>query len=286
MTDLLRLLSPYDFSPTVLMATLLAAALFALGQRRARRMGTPFGIGRGLAFWTGLGLTYAVLQTPIDYLAQHMFWVHRGQHLVLHHMGPFLMLLGRPHTVMGRALPRHLREGWLVPFWHHPVIQGLYRFLQNPLIASLLFVGLIYFWLIPSVHFAAMLSEPYYHAMNWSMVVEGLLFWWLVLDPRSRAQGGWGFGVRMLMVWGIMPPQILIGAYIALSDQILFEVYNICGRAWPITPIADQQLGGLITWIPASMMSVVAALIVLRMWLHQREGPPRGTGSRPTPEVG
>ncbi|MFB6261128.1 MAG: cytochrome c oxidase assembly protein, partial [Thiohalorhabdaceae bacterium] len=237
----------------------------------AHRSGEPIGFWRGLAFWLGLGLTYAVLQTQLDYLAQHMFWVHRGQHLVLHHLGPILMVLALPHAVMARALPHPLLKGWLRPLWHHPAMQGPYRLIQHPVVAPLLFVGIIYFWLIPSVHFAAMLSVPYYNAMNWSVLVEGLLFWWLILDPRSPAHGGLGFGVRMIMVWGVMPPQILLGAYIGLNNEVLFEVYDICGRAWPVPPLVDQQLGGLLTWIPASMMSVIAALIVLRMWLRDGE---------------
>jgi putative membrane protein len=66
----------------------------------------------------------------------------------------------------------------------------------------------------------------------------------------------------------IMLPQIGIGAYIALSDTILYDVYAVCGRAWPISPLVDQQIGGLITWIPASMMSVIGILIVLRLWMR------------------
>jgi putative membrane protein len=272
--DAIRYLTPYEFSPTVALATLLAGVLFGLGQWRARRAGEAVGVWRGLAFWLGLGLTYAVLQTHIDYLSQHMFWVHRAQHLVLHHLGPILMVLAVPHAVMGRALPAGLRDGYLRPLWHHPLVHGSYRLLQNPVVASVLFVGIIYFWLIPSVHFAAMLNVATYNAMNWSVLAEGLLFWWLILDPRSPAHGGLGFGVRMIMLWGVMPPQILLGAYISLNNGVLFEVYNICGRAWAVSPLTDQQIGGLLTWIPASMMSVITALIVLRWWMRDSERAP------------
>lgn len=272
--DAIRYLTPYEFSPTVALAVLLASGLFATGQWAARHAGEPMGIWRGLAFWVGLGLTYAVLQTHIDYLSQHMFWVHRAQHLVLHHLGPILMVLAVPHAVMARGLPAGLRERYLKPFWHHPLVHGSYRLLQNPVVASVLFVGIIYFWLMPSVHFAAMLNVATYNAMNWSVLAEGLLFWWLILDPRSPANGGLGFGVRMIMLWGVMPPQILLGAYISLNNGVLFEVYNICGRAWAVSPLTDQQIGGLLTWIPASMMSVITALIVLRWWMRDSDRGP------------
>ncbi|HKJ71604.1 MAG TPA: cytochrome c oxidase assembly protein [Gammaproteobacteria bacterium] len=277
--DAIHYLLPYQASPTLIALTAVAAVLFGRGQLAARRAGEPAGLWRGLSFWLGLAVTYAVLQTPIDYLAQHMFWVHRAQHLVLHHIGPILMVLAVPHEVMARGLPAGPRERWLRPLWHHPLVHGPYRVLQNPLVASVLFAGIIYLWLYPPIHFAAMLSVTYYNAMNWSVLFEGLLFWWLILDPRSPANGGLSYGVRMLMLWGVMPPQILIGAYIGLNGDILFDVYNICGRVWDVSPLVDQQIGGLLTWIPASMMSALTALIVLRMWLRESERGPAAAGT-------
>ena len=113
-----------------------------------------------------------------------------------------------------------------------------------------------------------MLSADLYQAMNWSMVLDGLLFWYLILDPRPRGQGALlGYGTRIIVLWAIILPQIALGAYIGLSRSV-FDVYDVCGRAWPLSPITDQQIGGLITWIPSSMMSAVAMLVVLRFWLR------------------
>ncbi|MDN5848992.1 MAG: cytochrome c oxidase assembly protein, partial [Nitrococcus sp.] len=56
---------------------------------------------------------------------------------------------------------------------------------------------------------------------------------------------------------------------IFFSHQELFDIYSICGRAWPISPIVDQQIGGLVTWIPASMMSVVGAVILLSFMFRE-----------------
>ncbi|KPV41044.1 hypothetical protein AN478_03720 [Thiohalorhabdus denitrificans] len=275
-------LLPYEFSPTVLAVTLGAAALFLRGLLIRRRTGEGTGFWRSASFLLGLGLTYAMLQTQIDYYAQNMFWIHRAQHLVLHHVGPVLMVLATPHEILGRGLPEGRLKQGLRRLWRHPAIRGPYRGIQHPLVAPLLFVGLIFLWLYPPVHFDAMLSLPLYQAMNWSMVVEGLLFWWLAVDPRSPARGGVGFGTRIIMLWAIMLPQIALGAYISLSNEVLFDIYQVCGRAWPIAPLLDQQIGGLLTWIPAAMMSVVVGLIVLRMWM--REGHrPRGRATMADP---
>jgi len=246
-----------------------AAGLYWRGMRQRRRAGLRTGVWRTLSFYIGLGLVYGVMQTYVDYLSQHMFWVHRAQHLVLHHLGPFLIMLAVPHEVLGQGLPVHLRDGVLLPLWRSRPVRLVYRVVQNPLVSPLLFVGLIFFWLLPSVHFDAMLSASRYQLMNSSMLVDGLLFWWLILDPRPpREHGTLGYPARILMLWAIMLPQIFLGAHITLSKTMLYDVYSVCGRAWPISPMKDQLTGGIITWIPAGMMSVLAILLVIRLWMH------------------
>jgi putative membrane protein len=175
MESLVKYLVPWEFSPTILLVTIAAAVLFWRGIRVRRRLGIRTGLWRGLSFYFGLISTYAVMQTYVDYLSQHMFWVHRVQHLVLHHLGPFLVVLAVPHEVMGHGLPDGWKRNYLVPLWNSIPVKMVYRFLQNPVVAPIIFVGLIYLWLIPSVHFEAMLSETRYKIMNWSMLVDGIL---------------------------------------------------------------------------------------------------------------
>ncbi len=266
---LLDWLLPWEFSPSVLLICAGAAVLFVIGVRRVGRDGAGVSGFRQIAFYIGLAALYVPLQTHFDYLAQHMFWIHRLQHLLLHHLGPFLIALAAPWSVMAAGLP----ERWRAPLhalWFARPVRLIYRILQQPLVATLLFVGLIYLWLWPSVHFNAMLDATEYKWMNWSMALDGLLFWWLMLDPRSRAEGAqMGFGARMPIVLIAMLPQIVIGAYLSLHDGIIYTVYAVCGRLWPISPVMDQHIGGLITWIPSSMMSVLAALILMARWMKE-----------------
>jgi len=270
----LEFLAPYQFSSLTVIATLLAAALYIRGLRAARVRGEPVSPGRRVAFFLGLALCYVVLHTRFDYYAQYVFFIHRLQHLVLHHAGPFLIALAAPWPVMALGTPHRLRDRWLRPVWRHPLVQGAYRFIQHPVVAPILFVGLIYFWLIPEIHFDAMLSLTLYHVMNWSMLLDGLLFWWLMLNPRTTgASAAVSYGVRILILFLIMVPQIALGAYIALSGNDLYDVYSVCGRAWPIEPSTDQELGGLLTWIPAAMMSVIGILMVVSFMLRHESRP-------------
>jgi putative membrane protein len=221
------------------------------------------GVLRPIAFLIGLGLCYVVLHTRFDYYAQYLFFVHRPQHLVLHHVGPFFIALAAPWALLRLGLPEGLRAR-AAELWNNPITRGSYRLLQHPVVAPVLFVGLIYFWLIPSIHFDAMLSLTLYQVMNWSMFLDGLLFWWLILDPRDPERADTvRFLPRVLILFLIMIPQILLGAYITLANVDLYDIYAVCGRAWPIEPETDQQLGGLITWIPAAMMSALGMVVVL-----------------------
>jgi putative membrane protein len=214
---------------------------------------------RTVSFVTGLLLIYGVLQTHFDYMAQHMFFLNRVQHLVMHHLGPFLIALGWPGAMIARGMPDRVRR--LVTHRH---VRRVIRVLQHPIIAAGSFVAVIDFWLIPAVHFQAMIDHTLYDIMNWSMVLDGLLFWFLVLDPRPSPPARFGFPVRMITVIAVMFPQIIFGSYIALTHTDLYQFYDLCGRLFPsMSAIADQHIGGIIIWIPASMMSSVAFMLIL-----------------------
>ncbi|MDE2150405.1 MAG: cytochrome c oxidase assembly protein [Gammaproteobacteria bacterium] len=263
MRSLLDSLLPSDFSPAVLTCTLLALGLYLRGLRRLQAVGHGVGVGGVLAYLLGVLSLYAMLQTRIDYYAQHMFYIHRLQHLVLHHLGPFLIALSAPQPVLRAGVPNAMWRRGLAPVLHSAWVRRPLQLMLSPILAPVLFVAGIGFWLIPPVHFAAMLSLPIYNTMNWSMIVDGLPFWWLMLDPRPRPPARLGYGARIAVLMAVMLPQILIGAVIGLSRHDLFNVYGICGRLYPISAVTDQQIGGLIIWIPGSMMSVIAALLVL-----------------------
>lgn len=262
-------MTPWEFDPLAVVALLAATAGYLAGIARGARPG----IWRSAAYFTGVLAMYAVLHTRLDYFAQYLFAAHRAQHLVLHHVGPFLIALSNPLPVWRQAVG----PGPRLP---GPAV-AVYRTLQNPFVAALLFVGMIIFWLTPAVHFDAMLDRPLYLTMNWSMAIDGLLFWWLMLTPRDGMRlVDPAYGTRVVLLIAVMFPQIALGAYIALGPPDLYDVYAVCGRAFPITPAEDQLYGGLLTWIPAAMMSVLGALIVLHRWRHGDDEPATGLDAR------
>jgi putative membrane protein len=256
---------PWDFSAPEYLATALVLVWFGRGLASAPAGERP-AVWRRVVFVVGVAAIYAVLQTRYDYWAQHMFFLHRIQHVVMHHLGPFLIALGGAGATIRRGMPRPLRRAI-----ESPAVTGIVRVLQQPLLAAFLFVGLIYFWLIPPVHFRAMIDWRLYAVMNWSMVLDGLLFWCLVLDPRPKPPARISYGARAALALGVMFPQIVLGAAITMSRSDLYPYYDLCGRLFPaISALNDQHIGGIVIWIPPAMMSVVALLLVINaLRLHE-----------------
>ena len=275
-TDL-RYLLPWQFSATIFITCAVTVTLYVRGLIALGRGSDRVGFWRAFTFFLGVALCYAMLQSYVDYLSAHMFWIHRFQHLILHHIGPVLIVLAGPDRVLRAGVPAGARQ-LRIPAWIRSPVQLLFGLIQHPLIAPVLFVGLIFFWLTPSIHFTAMIDTRRYDLMNWSMLADGVLFWWLMLAPRQvQGSAAIGYGTRLVILSLVAIPQLLLGAYITLHETSLYDIYAICGRAWAVDPLYDQQIGGLLTWIPAAMMSLVGILVVLYHILHDPEATaPRG----------
>ncbi|MBS0300023.1 MAG: cytochrome c oxidase assembly protein [Proteobacteria bacterium] len=257
--DVLYWFTPWEESIIVVIAICIVAILFLRGCTRSKKS-----FRQKLYFWTGLILIYLVSHTQLDYYSQHQFFIHRLQHLVLHHLGPFLIVLSSPLPILLNGVSEKGRHfGKLVIRWKP--LQFLIAFLCNPIIAVIFFSGLIGFWLLPSIHFTAMIDWRLYRLMNWSMFINGLIFWGLVLNPAACFLTHLSPGIRIAMMFSVIPPQIILGAMIFFASHELYPIYTICGRAiGGLNAIEDQQIGGIILWVHGAMMSAVGILLVLR----------------------
>jgi putative membrane protein len=256
---------PWDFSPLAYLATALILFWFCRGLAAMPAAARP-AVWRRVAFLVGVAVIYAVVQTRFEYWSQHMFFLNRIQHVAMHHVGPLLVALGCAGGAIRHGMPPRLRR-----IVEAPPAAAAMRVLQQPLLAAFLFVGLFFFWLIPAVHFRAMLDQRLYAVMNWSMVLDGILFWWLVLDPRPSPPARVSYGVRAALALGVMFPQIALGAVVTFSQTDLYPYYDLCGRLFPsISALNDQHIGGIVIWIPPAMMSVMAVLLVINaLRLHE-----------------
>ncbi|MBN9578983.1 MAG: cytochrome c oxidase assembly protein [Alphaproteobacteria bacterium] len=255
---------PWEFNWPMYLATGLGLGWYVRGVRRlspARRPG-PLRIA---LYIIGVLSLYAMLQTHIDFYAQRVFFVHRAAHFVLHHAGAFLIALSWPGAALSAGMPRGLRPALL---WRP--LSRVVDVLQHPAVAPVLFVGLLYLWLLPSLHTRVMLDSNLYDLMNWSMTINGIMFWCLVLDPRPKPPARLSHLKRGLMILLIELPQMALGAVLSLSRTNYYPVYDICGRVLDVPALSDQHYGGLIIWLPGTLTSFAAMIFVL-MTMHHCE---------------
>ena len=248
---------PWEFSWPIYLATALTLAWFFRGLKIVPRAQHP-PLWRSICFVAGVLSFWVVLQTRIDYYAQHMFFVHRAAHFVLHHFGAFFIALGMSGPVLFAGMPDFLK-----PLVKARPVQATLSFLQNPVMAPFLFVGLLYFWLIPQIHTRVMLDANLYELMNWTMAINGVMFWSLILDARPAPPARLSHLMRALLILVIELPQMVLGAILSLTEHDIYPVYSICGRVLDMTALNDQHYGGLIIWLPGTLTSFAAMIVVL-----------------------
>ena len=288
MSSLLKWIVPWEFSWVFLLSFVAICALYVRGSRQLQ-----VSFSRKLSFWTGMAIVYVSLHTYFDYYAEHEFFMHRIQQVLLHHLAPLLLVASYPGTVLRAGLPLAWRARALRPLersWPWRAVTGV---LLNPAVATLLFVGFILIWLIPAMQTLAMLDWRIYRFMNWSMMLSGLSYWWLVLDHRPRPPGRMTPGVRVLSPAITMSPQILAGAIVTFSKSDLYPIFEICGRAFTFNVLTGQLVGGVIMWVPAALIESIGGLLALRQWVRlsrngrikskrQLQLEARGLGNNPT----
>jgi putative membrane protein len=263
MSSLLKWIVPWEFSWVFLLTFLLACVLYVRG---CRRLDVSF--GRRFAFWIGMAIVYLSLHTYLDYFAEHEFFMHRIQQVLLHHLAPLLIVASYPGSVLRAGLPLRWRIRLLRPVlrsWPWRLFGAVFL---NPAVATILFVAFIIVWLIPSMQTLAMLDWRIYRFMNWSMIISGFIYWWLVLDHRPHPPGRMIAGMRVLSPGLTMSPQILAGAIVTFSKSDLYPIFEICGRAFTFNVLTGQLAGGVIMWVPAAIIESIGGLLAMRQWVR------------------
>jgi putative membrane protein len=257
--------SAWTFTGDVVAASLLIATVYAIGSARRFRVAEALAWWRHAAFIAGLATISLALQSPVDAVAERLFLMHQVQHLLLRVIAPMLIALSWPQGILVAGLPPTLRRAWLAPIAGSSLVRAIFRTIGHPVAVTAIFVGSLYFWQVPRFHNIALLSEPVHYGMHVSMLVAGVLFWSRVFDHRAAPQG-LRYGVRLMMLWLVILANIVIGAYTTFKSTVLYNAYDVQGRLFGYAPLADEQLGGVVIWIPGSMMCVVAVLIVIHIW--------------------
>ena len=255
------IMAMWQFEPEIVAGLIIAAALYVIGVRRDAAGRWP----RHALFFTGLTALALALLSPVEPLADHVFVVHQVEHMLLRTIGPMLILLSQPQAALMRGMPNWLRRGLAGPIVSSRGVRRAFGFFSQPAIATMLFVGVSWFWMFPRWHDIAILNEPIHYMWHITLLVSGLFFFWTIFDPRP-APAGARLGTRLVMFWCAAMGNIILGAFLAFKAMPIYHAYDVMGRMFGLDPATDEQIGGLTMWIPGCMMFAVSAILILHRW--------------------
>jgi putative membrane protein len=258
----------WTWNPWVVGSLILAACLYLRGGRALKHTAArERGVRRweSMAFWSGWCALGVALVSPVHALGAVLFSAHMLQHEVLMLIAAPLLVLGRPLPLFLRALPLPWRRQ--LGKWGKS-LRGGWRVLTHPLVAWALHAAALWVWHLPRLFQATLTSELAHAWQHLSFFGTALCFWWALLYRRQRLQG---YGVAVLAVFTTALHSSLLGALLTFAPTPWYPAYAHTTVAWGLTPLEDQQLGGLVMWIPAGVVYLLAALALGAGWLRAIE---------------
>jgi putative membrane protein len=255
------------WSPAIVLPLAATGVLYARGVRALWREHFGRGVQRweACSFAAGWVVAALALVSPLHTLSEQLFFAHMFQHELLMALAAPLLVLGRPLVPSLWGLPRPARQR-VGAFLRHPAVHGPTRSLGNPLGAFGLHGITIWVWHAP-VLFQATLQNDVAHALQHaSFLGTALAFWWSVLHARNT-----GYGLAVLLLFVTTLHTGALGALLTFSRALWYPAYGSAAAGWGLTALEDQQLAGLLMWIPASMAYLVAALSLFARWVRESD---------------
>jgi putative membrane protein len=255
-----HVISPWDLLAVVVLATI--GLLYAVGRRRMARRATPPRVEQWV-FWSGWTVMLAAVLPPIDWLALERFSAHMLQHELLMLVGVPLMIAGRPLAACVWGVPAAVRP-LLTSGLQSAALGGAWRALTSPVAAWALHGAVVWAWHVPRLYELAVRHEAVHAVQHAMFVGTSALFWWgLVYGRYGRA----GYGASVFYVFTTAVHTGILGAVFTLNPEPLYAVY--AERA--PDPLADQQLAGLVMWVPAGLILTLTGLGLFAAWLGEAE---------------
>jgi putative membrane protein len=251
-------LSPHDlwsawsFDPETAIPVVVAGILYARGARSSR------GISRlhQVYFWAGWAALALALISPIHPLGEVLFSAHMIQHEILMLIAAPLLVAARPAVALIWGLPFAWRRA-VGRAANAGIIQTIWGFFTKPLPAWWIHASAIWAWHIPYLFESTLANKWMHAAQHMSFFGTALLFWWSLAGAEERS----GVGAGILSTFSTALHTGILGALLTFSTQTWYPAYARSTHAWGFTPLEDQQVGGLVMWVPAGVVYLAAGLI-------------------------
>jgi cytochrome c oxidase assembly factor CtaG len=243
----------------------LALLIYGTGWiRLARRaVSPPRGAPRFLSGWAVLTLA---LTSPLHEAGERSFTMHMTEHELIMLAATLLLASSNAGGVLAWGLPRPLRLA-LAGQWKSP-LQGAWRRLTEPITATAVQGAVMWAWHAPVLFDRALDSFDWHVVQHACFLLSSLLFWWAMLHPRGR--GGYGLSAACLFATSLIGGAL--GALMSFAASPWYAAYAAMGMTGiGLDPVTDQQLAGLVMWIPGGLVHGIAALVMFYKWFKSSE---------------
>jgi cytochrome c oxidase assembly factor CtaG len=208
------------------------------------------------------------LVSPLDPLGSQLFSAHMVQHELLMIVAAPLLVLGRPLAAWAWALPFEWRRA-AGAFFHASAWRRPWLMVTGPLAAWVLHALALWLWHVPSLFDAALANTGMHALQHSAFLLTALLFWWSVLGVATRKDEG----IALLSLFTTMVHTGALGALLTVSPVAWYAAYATTTPAFGLDAVEDQQLGGLIMWVPAGLVYVGFGLAMAARWLGSPRRP-------------
>jgi putative membrane protein len=219
------------------------------------------------SFWAGWLTLVIALVSPLHRMGEALFSAHMTQHELLMVLAAPMLVLGRPLVAFLFALPASWRPG-ATRWTKSPIVSATWRFFTGALMVWILHGLTIWIWHIPALYEATLDNEAIHALQHIMFLGSALLFWWTLIHG---AYGRFGYGVAFLYVFTTAIHTSVLGALMTFAQRVWYPIYEGRTAPWHLTPLQDQQLGGLIMWIPSGTVFLVVGLAMFAAWIGQSE---------------
>ncbi|MFN7138970.1 MAG: cytochrome c oxidase assembly protein [Limisphaerales bacterium] len=259
----------------LLVSLSIAIVLFSSG---VRTIWERNGRGRGILVrqtWTfalGMFALFVALVSPLDALSAELSSAHMVQHMILMNVAAPLLVMSSPALAFSWALPQkrrlqvssllHTFNSWR-PQWYR---------LWQPVFLWLTYGLTLWVWHLPALYQAALRNQGVHELQHICFFVVSCVFWRVLLDPLKRLKLNRAWGIFYLFATSLHAT--LLGVFMALSPKVWYPDYEATVASWNFSAIEDQQLAGLIMWMPACAVYALVAAFLFATWLQEPEQQP------------
>jgi putative membrane protein len=216
------------------------------------------GLRESTLFFASVIVLLAALNGPLHDLSDYyLFSAHMVQHLLLTLIVPPLLLAGTPAWMADRLLR---------PLMRRRALGALARAATRPVTALGLYAVALIGWHLPRPYELALEQHAWHIVEHLVLIATATLAWWPVLSP-SQLLPRLHYGAQLLYVFVFGIPMTVVAAMITGAEEVLYPFYAAAPRLFDLTPLADQRLGGLIMWVPAGMIPLLAFTVVFFRWV-------------------